>query len=77
MQDNFFKRLTSAHLKRAAELKARIENLEVELTTILGIPQSLTVGNMIRNHQRISAATRAKISASMRARWAKVKANKK
>ena len=73
MRDNPLLRLSVAQLKRAAAVKERIEQLEKELTGILGIPEALTVGGVVRRRRRMSAAARAKISAAAKARWAKIK----
>lgn len=74
--DNLFTRLSVAQLRKAAAIKERIEQLEKDLTGILGIPEALTVGGAIRRRRKMSAAARAKISAAAKARWAKVKARK-
>jgi DNA polymerase/3'-5' exonuclease PolX len=68
--------LTVAQLKKAAAIKERIEQLERDLTGILGIPEAMTVGGVIRRRRKMSAAARAKISAAAKARWAKVRAGK-
>src|SRR6185503_13598762 len=62
--------MTVAQLKKAAAIKERIETLEKELTGILGIPEAVTVGGVIRRRRKMSAAARAKISAAAKARWA-------
>lgn len=72
-----FQELSAAQLKRASNLKQRIEDLERELTSLLGIPEAMTVGGTVRRHRRMSAAARAKISAAAKARWAKVRSGKK
>jgi len=77
MSGNLFSRLSASHLKRAAALKERIEQLELELAGILGIPESLTIAGTMRRHRKISAAARAKISATAKSRWAKLRASKK
>jgi DNA polymerase/3'-5' exonuclease PolX len=68
--------LTVAQLKKAVAIKERMEQLEKDLTGILGIPESMTVGGVIRRRRKMSAAARAKISAAAKARWAKVNAGK-
>ncbi len=73
MQDNPLIRLSVAQLKRAAAVKERIEQLEKKLTGILGIPEALTVGGLVRRRRKMSAAARAKISAAAKERWAKIK----
>ena len=75
-KNNILSRFSSAHLKRAAAVRERIDKLEKELTGILGIPESMTVGGMVRRHRRMSKAARAKLSAAAKARWAKVRAKK-
>jgi DNA polymerase/3'-5' exonuclease PolX len=69
--------LSVAQLKKAAAIKERIEDLEKELTGLLGIPEALTLGGTIRRRRKMSAAARAKISAATKARWARVRAGKK
>jgi len=69
--------LTVAQLKKATAIKERMEQLERELTAILGIPEPLTVGGIVRRRKKMSAAARAKISAAAKARWAKIRAGKK
>ncbi len=71
------KDLTVTQLNKAVAIKERIEKLEQELTGILGIPEKLTVGGIVRRRRKMSAAARAKISAAANARWAKVRAGKK
>jgi hypothetical protein len=75
-KNNILSRFSSAHLRRATAIRERIDKLEKELTGILGIPESLTIGGVMRRHRRMSKAARAKISAAAKARWAKVRAKK-
>ena len=74
---NLLRDLTVAQLKKAAAIKERIESLERDLTGILGIPEAMTVGGIIRRRRRMSAAVRQKIAAAARARWARVRAGRK
>jgi hypothetical protein len=74
---NSLKDLTVSQLRKAAAVKERIEQLERELAALLGVPEALTVGRVIRRRRKMSAAARAKISAAAKARWAKVRAAKK
>lgn len=76
MSNNTLASLSVAQLKQAVAIKERIEQLERELTGILGIPEPLTVGGVVRRHRTMSAAARARISAAAKARWAKVNAGK-
>jgi DNA polymerase/3'-5' exonuclease PolX len=77
MTTNPLLRLTLAELKKATRIKERIEQLERDLTGLLGIPESMTVGGTVRRHKKMSAAARAKISTAAKARWAKIRAGKK
>lgn len=74
---NLMRDLSVAQLKKAAAIKERIEALEKDLTGILGIPEALTVGGIIRRRKKFSAAVRAKMSEAAKARWVKRKAAKK
>lgn len=60
-----------AQLKKAVAIKERMEQLEKDLTGILGIPEAMTVGGIVRRRKKMPAAARAKISAAMKAPWAK------
>lgn len=72
--------LTSKQLRHAANIKDKIENLQSELTHLLG---GSTVANgspakaTVPRKRKMSAAARAKISAAAKARWARVRAGKK
>jgi hypothetical protein len=70
--------LSPAQLRRAAELKERIDSLTSELGRILGGPVSLNPQPLPPKSGRpgMSAAGRARIAAAARARWAKVRAAK-
>lgn len=76
MNVNILSRLSSGHLRRVAAIREQIEQKESELTALLGIPEALTVGAIVRRHRSLSAATRAKLSAAAKSRWAKIKAGK-
>lgn len=88
MENNALLDLSPAQLRRAAELKERIDGLNDELGRLLG---GSNVGNGFRagstaggdkvgngratsGRRKMSAAGRARIAAAARARWAKVKA---
>jgi len=67
---------TSARaLQEAISIRRQIDSLENRLSSILGAsaPSSLGRGGL----RRMSAATRAKLAAAARARWAKQKAGRK
>lgn len=74
---NLLKDLTAAQLKKATAIKERMEQLERDLTSILGIPEPLTIGGIVRRRRKMSAAIRAKMATAAKARWAKIKAAKK
>ncbi len=71
-------RLTSKQLKRAATLQAKIEDLGVKLSDLLGITTT-TASRAVKSRsgktagRKMSAEARAKISAGQKARWAKRK----
>ena len=75
--------LSSKQLRRAANVKDQIDKLQRELSRLLGGE----VGNgrratakaapKKRKRRKMSAATRAKLSAKLKAAWAKRKARKK
>ncbi len=59
--------LTINQLKRAAAIKERIEALNKELRSILGV--SAKSGAAPRKKRTMSAATKRKIAAAQKARW--------
>ena len=61
-------------LRRAVELKSRIERLEDQLEDIIVATTPRPVGKAIRLKRRVSAAARRKISTAAKTRWAKLKA---
>lgn len=73
--------VSAKQLRRAAEIKDKIEALENELSQILGNGQSASSAPASApasaKKRTISAAGRAKIAAAARARWARVRAEKK
>jgi hypothetical protein len=68
--------LTTAKLKRAIELKERIEKFESELAGILTAAAPKPIGAAIRTRRKMSAAARAAIAEKARQRWAKWRAAK-
>ena len=60
--------LTPNQLKRAAAIKEQINRLNGELSKLLG-----GASNNGARHSRLSPATRRRIGAAQRARWAKVR----
>src|SRR5438093_7089213 len=62
-------------LQEAVSIRRQIDTLERRLASVLGgAPARTTSTSDIR---RMSAATRAKLAAAARARWARLKAGKK
>jgi hypothetical protein len=65
--------ITSGQLRRAADIKVRIESLQAELDQILsGSPKSVNE-SATSGRRKMSATSRARIAAAQRARWAKAK----
>jgi hypothetical protein len=69
--------VTVKQLTRAARIKGRIERLETQLNSLLGVEEPRTVGGTVRRRRRMSAAAKRKIAAAARKRWAKWRADKK
>lgn len=69
--------LSTAQLRRAADLKDKIEALNKELASILGGAAPVVAAKAPKKKRSMSAAGRAKIAAAQKARWAKIKAAKK
>lgn len=70
--------LSSTQLRKAADLKERIDSLTSELASILGGAVSLNPQPLPpkSGRRQMSAAGRARIAAAARARWAKVRGGK-
>ena len=62
--------LTTKQLRRAADLKEKIEALNTELASILGAQASTPA--RARKKRGMSAAGRAAVAAAQKARWAKI-----
>ena len=69
--------LSAKQLRRAADIKDKIQSLEKELEQILGFSIKPAAPAATRKRRKMSAAGRARIAAAQKARWAKVKAAKK
>jgi hypothetical protein len=67
---NLLTELSLQQLHQAVAIRERIEVLEKELDSIVGEQPSATKVVAARKKKRVNAATRAKLSASMKARWA-------
>jgi hypothetical protein len=71
---NTISNLSSQQLRQAANLKEKIAELEKELSRILGSsPAAPTQNGGPGRRRKMSAATKAKLAAAARARWAKTK----
>jgi methionyl-tRNA synthetase len=68
--------LSAQQLRRAANIKDKIQLLENELGRILGTSTKSSNAVAPKKKRKMSAAGRAKIAAAARARWAKVKGRK-
>jgi len=75
MPSNAFADLSLQQLKQAVTIRERIENLEKELSRLLGGTPGVTKAP--RKKRRVSAAARARISAGMKAKWATRKGKKR
>lgn len=69
--------LTVAQLRAAANLKERIAALQKKLDALLGAAAKPAVAKPAKQKRIMSAAARARIAAAQKARWAKVRAEKK
>jgi len=69
--------LSAQQLRRAADIKDKIQSLEKELEQILGSSIKPEATAAPKKRRKMSAAGRARISAAAKARWAKVKGAKK
>ena len=67
--------LTPQQLRRAADVKERIDALQTELGRLLGAPAP-AVTRVAPKRKQISAAGIARIRAAQKARWAAVKKSK-
>jgi hypothetical protein len=69
--------LTPSQLRQAAVLKEKIEELQTELSQLLGaVGKETSTTAVTKGKKKISAAGIAKIRAAQKARWAKFRANK-
>jgi hypothetical protein len=65
--------LSAQQLRRAADLKDKIESLQNELNRIFGASNSAPAGAVPKKKRKMSAAGRARIRAAQKARWAESK----
>lgn len=64
--------LSASKLKRVVALKSQIERLEAELGKLVSATSSAPAEKAVHPRRKMSAATKAKIYAAAKARWAKV-----
>jgi hypothetical protein len=69
---NLLSSLTTAQLRRAADLKEKIAALTQELSSLFGASAPV-VAKASKKKGGMSAAGRAKVAAAQKARWAKIK----
>jgi hypothetical protein len=72
-----FINLSAAKLRKASQLKERIEALNSELANLLGEIVPAPIANVHRKRRAMSAAARKRISDAAKARWAKFRTAKK
>ena len=72
MQSNILRTLSVKNLKRVVAIRERIDGLQRELERITGAQAALVRNGIPRGKKgKMSTAARARISAGMKARWAK------
>ena len=77
MQSSPLADISLEQLKQAIAVREKIESLEKELSRIIGGGSRTPKTAAPRKKGRMSAAARARISAGMKARWAKRKGKKR
>ena len=73
----FIASLSAKQLRRAADIKDKIQSLEKELEQILGSLIKPAAPAVPKKRRKMSAAGRARIATAQKARWAKIKGAKK
>jgi len=76
MTNNLLAKLSLQQLKRAVGIRGQIQRLEKALDRLVGDQSPGTSKPTRKKRGRLSAAARARISAAMKARWAKVRGQK-
>jgi hypothetical protein len=77
MQSNALANLSLDQLKQAVTIREKIEALEKELSRLIGSGSGTPKSTPPRRKGKMSAAAKAKISAGMKARWAKRRGKKR
>jgi hypothetical protein len=76
----FMNALTTVQLRRALAIREQIDSLNAELASLIGGKSGTAAPAKARRRRRkpkISAEGRARIAAAQRARWAKIRREKK
>src|SRR5690349_18258823 len=76
LASSVFNNLSAAQIRKAADLKERIDTLADELVYLLSGTTSPVAEENDQRGRRMSAVGRAKIAAAARARWAKARSEK-
>ena len=76
MTNNPFIKLSLQQLKQAVDVRQKIESLQQQLERIVGKRASATKNGAPKKKRKLNAAARARISAMMKARWKKFRAQK-
>src|SRR5438094_10241968 len=76
MTNNLLAKLSLRQLKRAVGIRGQIQRLEKVLDRLVGDQSPGTSKPTRKKSGRLSAAAQARISAAMKARWAKVRGQK-
>jgi len=76
MTNNPLEKLSVQQLKQAVAVREKIEALQKVLDRIVGKRASATRNGAPKKRGKLSAAARARISAAMKARWKKFRAQK-
>lgn len=72
-----FLNISAARLRKASQLKERIEALNNELANLLGEIVPAPIAQVHRKRRAMSAAAKKRISDAAKARWAKWRSSKK
>ncbi len=76
MTNNPLGRLSVQQLKRAVSIREQVDRLESELDRLGNGQSSIAKRSASAKKGKLSAATRARISVAMKARWARIKMQK-
>jgi hypothetical protein len=71
-----FLNISAAKLRKASQLKERIEALHSELANLIGEIVPAPIAKVHRKRRAMSAAARRRISEAAKARWAKWRTKK-